>query len=102
MSAAVLQRALRRLADTVRQPTSLVFGGSAALLLAGTLGRQTDDGDMVESTPDLGQLQDAVHRVEALETKCAARPSRVHPADSSESESASAWPVRRSPREPEP
>jgi hypothetical protein len=59
--------ALKRFASLLREPTSLILGGSAALLLAGEIDRLTEDGDVVESSADFGRLEGIVHQVERLE-----------------------------------
>lgn len=59
----VLWVALAALGRQTSQPVSLVLGGSAALILSKALRRPTDDGDVVSSEPDLGQLQVAIREV---------------------------------------
>ncbi len=48
---------LAALGRRARRPVSLVLGGSAALILGDELRRLTDDGDVVASEPELGDLQ---------------------------------------------
>lgn len=57
MTRDALWSALTALGQRVRQPVSIVLGGSAALILGKELHRPTDDGDVVESKPGLGDLQ---------------------------------------------
>ena len=67
MTQAALLTALRRLGAELRDHATLTLGGSAALLLTGALDRLTNDGDVVESTPEFPALLDAVRRVEVVE-----------------------------------
>ncbi len=67
MTGAALRAALVRLGAELREPASLILGGSAALLLTGVLNRVTSDGDVVESLPEFGKLQDVIRRVETSE-----------------------------------
>jgi hypothetical protein len=67
MTSKFLRAALYRLGMTLRENASLTLGGSAVLLLTGTLDRLTDDGDVVESSVDFATLLDAVRTVELVE-----------------------------------
>lgn len=67
MDAGALRAALHAFARTLREPVELVLGGSAALVLAGELHRQTADSDVVQSVPDLGQLQEQIRATETSE-----------------------------------
>jgi hypothetical protein len=67
MTSKSLRAALHRLGMTLRENASLTLGGSAALLLTGSLDRLTDDGDVVESSVDFATLLDAVRKVEVVE-----------------------------------
>ena len=67
MSRDGLLTAFRALARTLREPVSLTLGGSSALILTGALQRPTADGDVIESSPDLGRLSLTVRQVEAVE-----------------------------------
>lgn len=67
MTGSALLAALTRLGAELRDRTAVTLGGSAALLLTGALDRLTNDGDVVESTPDFPALLDAVRRVEVVE-----------------------------------
>ncbi|HEX8694019.1 MAG TPA: DUF6036 family nucleotidyltransferase [Longimicrobium sp.] len=55
---------LEELGHFVRGPATLVLAGSAALILRDQLNRATVDIDVIESRPDLGQLQEAIRGVE--------------------------------------
>ena len=52
-----LEGALAGLGAICRQDTTLLLGGSAALILTNALERGTNDGDVIASHPDLGTLQ---------------------------------------------
>ena len=58
-----LWSALAALGRRTHRPVSIVLGGSAALILSETLKRPTDDGDVVSSEPDLGQLQALIREI---------------------------------------
>jgi hypothetical protein len=63
MTRDTLWGALAALGRRVRQPVSIVLGGSAALILGEELRRPTDDGDVVTSDPGLGDLQRVIRDV---------------------------------------
>lgn len=63
MSREALWRALATLGRHAREPVSLVLGGSAALILSKELRRPTDDGDVVASEPEIGNLQELIRNV---------------------------------------
>ena len=56
-------RALQALGQRVRGRTEVVLGGAGALILTGQLDRVTDDGDVLRSSPDIGQLQADIRAV---------------------------------------
>jgi hypothetical protein len=55
--------ALAALGARCRGATTLLLGGSAALILTNVLPRGTNDGDVLASEPDLGRLQAAIRAV---------------------------------------
>lgn len=56
-------QALQALGRRVRGHTEIVLGGAGALILTNQLDRVTDDGDVLRSHPDIGQLQDDIRAV---------------------------------------
>jgi hypothetical protein len=56
-------QALQALGHRVRGRTEVILGGAGALVLTGQLDRVTDDGDVLQSHPDLGQLQEDIRAV---------------------------------------
>lgn len=63
LTRADLEGALTALGAMCREDTTVLLGGSAALILTNALRRGTDDGDVIASHPDLGQLQGAIRAV---------------------------------------
>ena len=63
LARAELEGALAALGALCRQDTTVLLGGSAALILTNALRRATNDGDVIASHPDLGQLQAAIRAV---------------------------------------
>lgn len=63
MTRETLWDALTALGRRARRPVSLILGGSAALILDGDLRRPTDDGDVVASEPEIGDLQALIRDV---------------------------------------
>ena len=63
LSRTQLEGALAALGTTCREDTTILLGGSAALILTNALERGTNDGDVIASHPDLGQLQAATRAV---------------------------------------
>lgn len=58
-----LEGALAALGAACREDTTVLLGGSAALILTNVLRRATNDGDVIASRPDLGRLQAAIRTV---------------------------------------
>jgi hypothetical protein len=58
-----LEGALAALGARCHRETTLLLGGSAALILTNVLLRATNDGDVLASHPDLGRLQAAIRAV---------------------------------------
>jgi hypothetical protein len=56
-------QALQALGRRVSGQTEIVLGGAGALILTGELDRVTDDGDVLRSPPDIGQLQADIRAV---------------------------------------
>lgn len=63
LNRAELEGALAALGALCRDDTTVLLGGSAALILTNALRRGTNDGDVIASRPDLGQLQTAIRAV---------------------------------------
>ena len=63
LSRSELEGALAALGARCDAGTTLLLGGSAALILRNALRRGTNDGDVLASHPDLGRLQAAIRAV---------------------------------------
>ncbi|HSY82481.1 MAG TPA: DUF6036 family nucleotidyltransferase [Gemmatimonadaceae bacterium] len=63
LSRTQLEGALAALGTACREDTTILLGGSAALILTNALERGTNDGDVIASHPDLGHLQAAIRAV---------------------------------------
>jgi len=63
LSRAELEGAPAALGAACSEDTTMLLGGSAALILTNALERGTNDGDVIASHPDLGQLQAAIRAV---------------------------------------
>lgn len=67
LSTADLQRALALLGKLCREETRIILAGSVSLMLQGIMHRVTNDGDVLESHPDFGQLREILRQVAAAE-----------------------------------
>lgn len=67
MSRDTLWNALSALGRRAPGPVSIVLGGSAALILTDDLPRPTDDGDVVTSVPEVGDLQSLIREIAGSE-----------------------------------